>query len=113
MNDAPKTSAGIVFKRYIAPKQLKLVPLDPQPDQNLPVLPVDNGVTSSKVLQGNSFDVFRPRLAYPALLFTQMDTASAFQRLIEDRDFLYPAGAHTRKVTETRGVSFLILMLIK
>lgn len=99
LNDAPKTSSGIIFKRYIAPKQLTLIPLISQPDQDLTVL-----VTSSKYLQGNSFDVFRPRLGYPALLFTEMDTATAFQKLIDDRDFLYPDGADSAKVTETRGV---------
>lgn len=114
LNDAPKTSSGIIFKRYVAPKQLTLVPLDPQPEQDLPELPADsggvlstkNGASSSKILQGTGFDVFRPRLGYPALLFTEMDTATAFQKLIDDRDFLYPDGADTPAVTETRSVSF-------
>lgn len=102
LNDAPKTSAGIVFKRYIAPKQLILAPLDAQPPQDLPV---ENGVSSAKMLAGNRFDVFRPRLGYPALLFTEMDTATAFQKLIDDRNYLYPAGPDA-PVTETRSVGF-------
>ncbi|MEO8108984.1 MAG: hypothetical protein ABI594_03080 [Ginsengibacter sp.] len=106
INDAPKTSSGIILKRYIAPKQLTLVPLDPQLAQVLPRLPIPTGVTSSKYLQGNNFDVFRPRLGYPALLFTEMDTNIAFQKLIDDKNFLYPDGADSAKVTETRGVGF-------
>ena len=30
-NDAPATSASIIFRRYVAPKQLTLTPMDPQP----------------------------------------------------------------------------------
>ena len=102
LNDAPKTSSSIPFKRYVAPKQLKLVPLDDQTPQKLPDLPIDNGVSSSKVLLGNSFDVYRPRLAYPALLFTEMDTATAYQKLIDDKNFLYPDGPDTHQVDDTR-----------
>ena len=32
LNDAPATSSSIVFRRYVAPKQLKVVPLAPQPE---------------------------------------------------------------------------------
>ncbi len=96
LNDAPKTTSGLYFKRYLAPKQLKLVPLDPLPGKV---------VDSVKFLEGNSFDVYRPRLGYPALLFTEMDTAVAFQKLIDDKNFLYPDPTNASLVTETRTVS--------
>ncbi|MEO7767044.1 MAG: hypothetical protein ABIS01_06440, partial [Ferruginibacter sp.] len=104
LNDAPKTSSGIIFKRYIAPKQLVLVPQDAQP---LQVHPAGvQSADSAKFLEGNSFDVYRPRLGYPALLFTEMDTATAFQRLIDDKNFLYPDPENGSPVTETRTVGF-------
>lgn len=96
-NDAPSSSASIVFKRYIAPKQVKLVPLDPQPDPD---------THAAKFYAGDNFDVFRPRLGYPALLFTEMDTATAFQRLIDDRNFLHTGKVGLEKIKEQRDVSF-------
>ncbi len=96
-NDAPASSASVVFKRYIAPKQVKLSPLDPQPDPD---------THAAKFYAGERFDVFRPRLGYPALLFTEMDTATAFQRLLDDRDFLHTGKAGLEKIKEQRDVSF-------
>lgn len=106
LNDAPKTSAGIVFKRYLAPKQLKLEPLEKQPAPDI-VLPGVRGSESSKYLQGKSFNVFRPRLGYPALLFTQMDTGLAFQKLIEDKNSLFNGGDTSKKIKDIRAVSYL------
>jgi len=96
-NDAPASSASVVFKRYIAPKQVKLNPLDPQPDPD---------THAAKFYAGDRFDVFRPRLGYPALLFTEMDTATAFQKLREDRDFLHTGKTGLEKIKEQREVSF-------
>ncbi|HTL07486.1 MAG TPA: hypothetical protein VL307_04480, partial [Chitinophagaceae bacterium] len=96
-NDAPASSASLVFKRYIAPKQVKIVPLDPQPDPD---------THAAKFYAGDNFDVYRPRLGYPALLFTEMDTATAFQKLLDDRDFLHSGKTGLEKIKEQRDVSF-------
>lgn len=95
LNDAPATSSSIVFKRYVAPKQLKVVPRDPQPDSNTTIF-----------YEGDTFDVLRPRLGYPALLFTEMDTKDAFQKLLEDKTFLHtgktgkrPSRSNAKSVT--------------
>ncbi|HXO75105.1 MAG TPA: hypothetical protein VN824_07730, partial [Puia sp.] len=48
----------------------------------------------------------RPRLGYPALLFTEMDTNDAFQKLIDDRDFLHTGKVGAETIKEQRDVSF-------
>lgn len=97
INDAPSSSSSIIFKRYIAPKQLKLTPLTLQPNPDAPT-----GVFYT----GNSFEVHRPRLGYPALLFTEMDTADAFQKLLDDKDFLHTGKIGDETIKEQREVSF-------
>ncbi len=97
INDAPSSSSSIIFKRYIAPKQLKLNPLSPQANPN--------GATGV-FYTGNSFEVFRPRLGYPALLFTEMDTADAFQKLLDDKDFLHTGKIGLETIKDQREVSY-------
>ncbi len=97
LNDAPAASASRVFKRYVAPKQLKVTPLEPQPK------PGSDAVT---FYAGSSFEISRPRLGYPALLFTQMDTEDAFQKLLEDKTFLHAGKAGKEKIKEQREVSY-------
>jgi len=97
LNDAPATSATITFKRYVAPKHLTLNPVTPQPDET---------ARTTVFYTGESFEVFRPRLGYPALLFTEMDTADAFQKLIEDRDFLHKNKAPNQTIKEQREVGY-------
>ena len=97
INDAPASSSSIIFKRYIAPKQLKLTPLTTQPDPD---------AATGTFFIGNSFDIHRPRLGYPALLFTEMDTADAFQKLLDDKDFLHTGKTGDEKIKEQRDVSF-------
>jgi len=96
INDAPSTSSSIIFKRYIAPKQLKLNPLSLQPDPD---------AATGTFYTGNSFEVFRPRLGYPALLFTEMNTADAFQKLLDDKDFLHTGKVGGEMIKEQREVS--------
>src|SRR5205085_4432478 len=97
LNDAPATSSSIVFQRYVAPKQLKVTPLAAQP-----------APTSGTVLfyEGDAFEISRPRLGYPALLFTEMDTDDVFQKLLEDKDFLHPVNLGSKKIKEQREVSY-------
>jgi hypothetical protein len=97
LNDAPATSSSIVFKRYVAPKQPKVVPQAPQP-----------APTSSTVVfyVGDAFDVSRPRLGYPALLFTEMDTNVAFQKLLDDKTFLHTGKNPPETIKEQREVSY-------
>jgi hypothetical protein len=97
LNDAPAKSAEIIFKRFIAPKQLTLKPNSPQPNPNS---------TTAVFLTGTSFDVFRPRLGYPALLFTEMDSNDAFNKLKADRDFLHPGTPGAPLNPEQRDVSY-------
>jgi hypothetical protein len=95
LNDAPAPSASLVFHRYVAPKAVTLTPEAPQPAS-------DAG--SAHVFKGHLFQVERPRLGYPALLFTELDTEAAFQQLRDDADALHeakPAGQH---INEYRGV---------
>ncbi|HYV93871.1 MAG TPA: hypothetical protein VE978_18990 [Chitinophagales bacterium] len=87
LNDAPATSASTIFKRYVAPKQLKLNPLTPQSNPA--------GSATQTFYDGNLFEVSRPRLGYPALLFTEMDTDDAFQKLVDDAGALNPGGVAT------------------
>ena len=101
LNDAPATESEITFKRYVAPKQLGLVPVgfvgDPKSRTNV-FYPV------------TSFTVSRPRLGYPALLFTEMDTADAFNKLVADKVFLHTGkidnGVIKETIKEQREVSF-------
>jgi len=97
LNDAPATSSSIVFKRYVAPKQLKVVPQAPQP-----------APTSGTVVfyAGDAFDVSRPRLGYPALLFTEMDSNVAFQKLLDDKKFLHTGKLPNETIKEQREVSY-------
>ena len=95
LNDAPATSASIIFQRYVAPKQLKVVPQSPQPVSNTTIFYV-----------GDGFDVSRPRLGYPALLFTEMDTADAFQKLLDDKAFLHTGKVPPETIKEQREVSY-------
>lgn len=97
LNDAPATSALITFKRFVAPKQLHVAPIgfvsDPASRTNV-FYPV------------NSFEISRPRLGYPALLFTQLDTADAFQKLLDDKAFLHTGKVGLETIKEQREVSF-------
>jgi len=95
LNDAPATSASIIFRRYIAPKQLQVVPRDPQPDSNTTIF-----------YTGDTFDVSRPRLGYPALLFTEMDTNDAFQKLLDDKAFLHTGKKPDETIKDQREVSY-------
>ena len=97
LNDAPATTSLITFKRYVAPKQLGLVPVgfvgDPKSQTNV-FYPV------------TSFTVSRPRLGYPALLFTEMDTVDAFKKLQDDRVLLHTGKSPKETIKEQRDVSF-------
>ena len=97
LNEAPATSSSIVFKRYVAPKQLKIVPQTPQPTP-----------TSRTVVfyAGDTFDVYRPRLGYPALLFTEMNADAAFQKLLDDKKLLHTGKLPNEKIKEQREVSY-------
>lgn len=102
LNDAPATSSSIIFKRFVAPKQLKVVPEGPQP---APARPAPTAGTSV-FYEGDSFEVSRPRLGYPALLFTEMDTNDAFQKLLDDKTFLHTGKTGDETIKETREVSY-------
>lgn len=97
LNDAPASSASVVFKRYVAPKQLVVVPASPQlnPDS-----------VTNVVYEGDSFEISRPRLGYPALLFTEMDTADAFQKLLDDKEFLHAGKVGLETIKDQREVSY-------
>jgi hypothetical protein len=97
LNDAPATSSSIVFKRYVAPKHLKVVPQGAQPAPTSPTV---------VFYEGDLFDVSRPRLGYPALLFTEMDTNDAFQKLLDDKTFLHTGKAPNETIKEQREVSY-------
>jgi hypothetical protein len=97
LNDAPATSASIVFKRFVAPKQLTLKPLSAQPNP-----PSQTTIFYS----GDSFEVYRPRLGYPALLFTEMDTEKAFQKLLDDKAFLHTGKTGNETIKEQREVGY-------
>lgn len=94
LNDAPAPVATLRFRRYIAPKQLKVTPL---------AVPADPKSRGTRFLDGDLFEVARPRLGYPALLFTGLDTDDAMAKLVEDRKFLYVPG---QPVKEPRAVSW-------
>ena len=97
LNDAPARSASLTFRRYVAPKQLTVIPDEPQ----------DAGDAGAvQFYQGNSFTVSRPRLGYPALLFTELDTDDAFQKLLDDRDFLHTGKVGAETIKEQREVSY-------
>jgi hypothetical protein len=98
LNDAPATSAFISFKRFVAPKQLSVTPVTFVPDPKS---------QTNVVYPDTSFTISRPRLGYPALLFTELDTADAFKKLRADKEFLHKdkiIGIETIK--EQREVSF-------
>lgn len=97
LNDSPATSAEITFQRYVAPKQLKVTPVNFVPD------PASR--TSVRYLD-TEFEIERPRLGYPALLFTEMDTAAAFQKLLDDKMFLHPGNLGGQNIKEYREVGF-------
>lgn len=97
LNDAPATSASIRFKRYVAPKRLTFNPTAPQANPQ-------SGTTI--FYTGDSFDVFRPRLGYPALLFTEMDTEDAFTKLLDDKKFLHTGKTGNETIKEQREVSY-------
>jgi len=97
LNDAPATSSSLVFRRYVAPKRLTVTPDDPQDD-------ADAG--SVRFFQGSSFTVERPRLGYPALLFTELDTEDAFNKLLDDKTFLHTAKPAGQTIKEYRDVSY-------
>ncbi len=97
LNDAPATSASLVFKRYVAPKQLTVVPVTPQTTPESGAL---------RFYEGNSFAVSRPRLGYPALLFTELDTADAFQKLLDDKKALHTGKVGAERIKDQRAVSY-------
>ena len=97
LNDAPATTASIVFKRFVAPKQLALSPAAPQPDPK-------SG--TAIFYSGDAFEIFRPRLGYPALLFTEMDTNDAFQKLLDDKTFLHTGKNPGEHIKEQREVGY-------
>ena len=97
LNDAPATSASLVFRRYVAPKRLTVTPDEPQDDE-------DAG--SVQFLEGTSFGVERPRLGYPALLFTELDADDAFQKLLDDKTFLHTAKPAGQTIKEYREVGY-------
>jgi hypothetical protein len=99
-NEAPSSTAPWTFRRYVAPKQLTVKPLDPQDNE-------DAGAV--QFYQGTHFSIARPRLGYPALLFTELDTADAIQALQDDRDFLHPEDPDElgdQTIREYRDVSY-------
>lgn len=97
LNDAPATSASIVFKRYVAPKAVTVTPASPQPA-------ADAG--SAQFFKGHRFSVERPRLGYPALLFTELDTGTAFQKLLDDKTALHENKPAGQTINEYRGVGY-------
>jgi hypothetical protein len=97
INDAPATTASAFLKRFVAPKQVTVVPESPQPNPNS---------ATAVFYEGTSFDVFRPRLGYPTLLFTEMDTATAFKHLLDDKKFLHTGKAPGEHIKEQRDVSY-------
>jgi len=97
LNEIPSSIAARTFRRFVAPKRLTVTPTDPQDA-------ADAG--SVHRFQGHSFSILRPRLGYPALLFTELDTATAFARLEQDRNDLHsnkPAGV---TINDYRDVSY-------
>ncbi len=98
LNEAPSTNAPLTFRRYVAPKQLTVTPDDPQPAP---------GAGAVQVYEGHSFTIGRPRLGYPSLLFTELDTNAAFQHLLDDKADLHPAApAGGQTIAEYRDVSY-------
>ena len=79
----PRPSQSLRFRRYVAPKQLKVTPI---------AVPADPKSRGTRVLDGDVFEIARPRLGYPALLFTGLDTDEAMAKLVDDRDVLYAPG---------------------
>src|SRR6185295_4077288 len=97
LNDAPATSASLVFKRYVAPKQLKVAPVSAQ---------LKPESATALFYEGDAFTISRPRLGYPALLFTEMNTADAFQKLLDDKAFLHTGKVGPERIKDQREVSY-------
>lgn len=97
LNDAPAASSSIIFKRYVAPKQLTLKPLTAQPNPN---------ASTTIFYTGDQFEISRPRLGYPALLFTEMDTNLAFQKMLDDKNALHTGKLPNETIKDQRDVSF-------
>lgn len=98
LNDAPATHSLITFKRFVAPKQLTVDPVGFVPDP---------ASRTNVFYPTDSFKISRPRLGYPALLFTEMNTAAAFAELEADRDFLHPNDlGESETIKEQREVSY-------
>ena len=75
-----------------------MTPDDPQDER-----PTRARSSSSRA---RSFTVARPRLGYPALLFTELDTDDAFQKLLDDKTFLHTAKPAGQTIKEYREVSY-------
>lgn len=97
LNDTPSSISSLTFKRFVAPKQLVVTPNDPQDAA---------GAGAVRFLQGQSFSIARPRLGYPALLFTELDTDDAFEKLKNDRDALHENKPAGQMINEYRDVSY-------
>ncbi|HKR59322.1 MAG TPA: hypothetical protein VJS64_06270, partial [Pyrinomonadaceae bacterium] len=97
LNDAPASDADIIFRRFVAPKQLGIDPIGFVPDP---------ASRTNVFYPVESFEISRPRLGYPALLFTEMDTADAFQELLDDKDFLHTGKVGLETIKEQREVSY-------
>ncbi|MDQ3473047.1 MAG: hypothetical protein M3447_04845, partial [Acidobacteriota bacterium] len=98
LNDAPATHSLITFKRFVAPKQLTVDPIGFVPDP---------ASRTSVFYPTDSFKISRPRLGYPALLFTQMNTAAALAELKADKTFLHPDDlGEFETIKEHREVSY-------
>ena len=99
LNDAPATSASLVFRRYVAPKQL-----DRHARRSAGRRPTRARSSSSRAARSPS-----PGRAsgYPALLFTELDTDDAFQKLLDDETFLHTAKPAGQTIKEYRDVSYL------
>ena len=69
-NEAPSSIAPWTFRRYVAPKQLTVKPLDPQDNE-------DAGAV--QFYQGTHFIDCQTAAGVSALLFTELDTATAIQ----------------------------------
>src|SRR6185295_5238998 len=61
---------------------------------------------TSVVYPDTSFTITRPRLGYPALLFTQLDTADAFKKLLADKEFLHKDKVGGQTINEYREVGY-------
>ena len=97
LNDAPATTSALLFRRYVAPKQLQLTPDAPQTKPYK---------STALFYEGTSFTVSRPRLGYPALLFTEIDTSDAFQKLLDDKALLHTGKTGKQTIKDPREVGY-------